>query len=172
MTSSSSSSDLRARLGELKQRFDTAFVDPPPSAADDFEDLILIAVGSERYLLRLREIEGLYLDRAITPVPSPLPDLLGVTDFRGELVAVYDLGALLGYPPSEAARYLARMPSRGVGFAFARFEGHLRLSKTRQGSSPNQPTRELEARAQSIVDLPGIVDRLEQQAARMSAGET
>lgn len=163
MTSSSSSSDLRARLSELKQRFDTAFADPPPSAAEELEDLLVIALGSERYLLRLREIEGLYLDRAITPVPSPLPDLLGVTDFRGELVAVYDLGALLGYPRTPVTRYLARMPSRGVGFAFARFEGHLRLAKQH---------RELEAHAQAIVDLPGLVDRLEQQAARMSAGET
>jgi purine-binding chemotaxis protein CheW len=158
-----SSSDLSARLSDLRRRFDAAFADPPPSAAEDFEDLLVIAVGDERYLLRLREIEGLYLDRAITPVPSPLPDLLGVTDFRGELVAVYDLGALLGYPRTQSARYLARMPSRGVGFAFARFEGHLRFAK--QG-------RELETHVQAIVDLPGLVDRLEQQAARTSAGET
>lgn len=158
-----SSSDLRARLDELKLRFDTAFAEPPPGAAESFEDLLVIALAGERYLLRLREIEGLYLDRAITRVPSPLPDLLGVTDFRGELVAVYDLGALLGYPRAQAARYLARMPGRGVGFAFARFEGHLRLTRQR---------RELEAHAQTIVDLPGLVDRLEQQAARMSAGET
>lgn len=158
-----SSSDLSARLSQLKLRFDSAFAEPPPAAAEEFEDLLVIALGSERYLLRLREIEGLYLDRAITPVPSPLPDLLGVTDFRGELVAVYDLGALLGYPRAQGGRYLARMPRRGVGFAFAHFEGHLRLTKQR---------RELEARAQAIVDLRGLVDRLEQQAARMSAGET
>jgi purine-binding chemotaxis protein CheW len=163
MTSSASGPDLRVRLSELKQRFDAAFADPPPSAADEPEDLLVIAVSSERYLLRLREIEGLYLDRAITPVPSPLADLLGVTDFRGELVAVYDLGALLGYPRTQATRYLARMPNRGVGFAFEHFEGHLRFAK--QGG-------ELETHVQAIVDLPGLVDRLEQQAARMSAGET
>jgi purine-binding chemotaxis protein CheW len=155
--------DLRARLALLRERFDGSFADPPPSAAGEYEDLLGIALGSEQYRVRLREVEGLYLDRAVTPVPSALPHLLGVSDFRGELVAVYDLAALLGYPRAERTRYLLRSARQSVAFAFERFLGHLRLTAAEPGVGHGH--------AQTIIDLTGLVERLEQQVAGVVAGE-
>jgi purine-binding chemotaxis protein CheW len=153
--------DLLARLALLRERFDSGFAEPPPSAAVEYEDLLGIALGAEQYRVRLREVEGLYLDRAVTPVPSALPHLLGVSDFRGELVAVYDLAALLGYPRAARTRYLLRSTRQAVAFAFERFLGHLRLTASELG----------QAQVQTIIDLTGLVERLEEQVASAVAGE-
>ena len=155
--------DLRVRLELLRERFDSSFADPPPSAAGEYEDLLGLALGSEQYRVRLREVEGLYLDRAITPVPSALPHLLGISDFRGELVAVYDLAALLGYPHATRPRYLLRGAQQSVAFAFERFLGHVRLTAAERGHA--------HAHAQNIIDITGLVERLEQQVASAVAGE-
>jgi chemotaxis signal transduction protein len=159
--------DLQTRLVELKQRFDASFAEPPPAAAGEYEDVLVIGLGSEQYRVRLREIEGMYPERPLTEVPSHAPHLLGVSDFRGELVAVYDLAALLGYPRAERTRYLLRSSLRTVGFAFERFLGHARLLKQHTGNVADS----LEAHAQSIIDIAKLVDTLEQQAASAASGE-
>lgn len=162
----STSADLRGRLEQLRQRFDSSFADPPPTAAREYEDLLGIALGSEQFRVRLREVEGLYLDRAVTPVPSALPHLLGVSDFRGELVAVYDLAALLGYPRAARTRYMLRSARQSVAFAFERFLGHSRHSQP-TAAAPSAR----DGHAQTLIDLTGLVEKLEQQVASVSAGE-
>jgi chemotaxis signal transduction protein len=155
--------DRRARVSELKQRFEIAFSEPPPRprAQDDAEDLLALSLDSERYMLRLREVEGLYLDRTITPVPGAAAPQLGLADFRGERVKVYDLAALLGYPPIAQPRYLVRFASRPIGFAFERFEGHVRLSKRRVSVHPIARERSSAPPATpTIIDLPGLVARI------------
>jgi chemotaxis signal transduction protein len=168
--------DLELRLQELRQRFDAGFAEPPPMAAEKFEDLLAIRLGAEQYLLRLREVETLCLERAVTPVPSRVPHVLGVADFRGELVAVYDLAALLGYPAAQRARYLLRSSQRPVAFAVEHLEGHVRLtlhSLSQVPSTRARPGREqtLAAHAASIIDLTGLVSKLEEQAGRASSEE-
>lgn len=143
--------DLQARLIELKQRFDASFAAPPPAAAGEHEDVLMIALGGEPYRVRLREIEGMYLERAIAAVPSRAQHLLGVSDFHGELVAVYDLAALLGYPGGSRARYLLRSAHASVAFAFERFLGHTRSTK-HEGS--------FGAQAHSMIDLAKLVEKL------------
>lgn len=145
--------DLHARLVELKQRFDASFAAPPPTAAGEREDVLMIALGGEPYRIRLREIEGMYLERAITALPSRAQHLLGVSDFHGELVAVYDFAALLGYPRGSRARYLLRSADASVAFAFERFLGHARVS-AHEG-----------AHAQSIIDIAKLVQKLASAAA-------
>lgn len=150
--------DLQLRLDELRQRFDSGFAAPPPTAAGEHEDVLLIALGPDTYRVRLSEIAGMYVDRSITALPSRASHLLGVSDFRGELVAVYDLAALLGYPRAERRRYLLRSGRGAVGFAFERFLGHARVPKG-------------EASAQSIIDLLELVGELERTAAGAAAKE-
>ena len=144
----STGADLQARLVELKRRFDASFAAPPPTAAGEREDVLMIALGGEPYRVRLREIEGMYLERAIAAVPSRAQHLLGVSDFHGELVAVYDLAALLGYARGSRARYLLRSAQASVAFAFERFLGH-----TRSGAHEG-------VHAQSMIDLAKLVEKL------------
>ena len=160
------SPDLQARLGMLKQRFDQAFAAPPqPAAASDLENLLAVELAGVRYHLRLREIEGLYQGRAIAAVPSRSPHLLGVADFRGELVAVFDLSALLGGAPAVSPRYLVRCAQHAVGFAFERFDGHVRVS--RQAPESAHAAHAL----QSILDLPSLVRRLETELTNTQSEE-
>jgi chemotaxis signal transduction protein len=165
-------SDLQARVAMLKQRFDETFAEPPrPAGASDLENLLAVELTGVRYYLRLSAIEGLYQNRVIAPVPSHSPHLLGVADFRGELVAVFDLGALLGGPRSTQHRYLVRSAQRAVGFAFDRFEGHVRVSRKGQApleSSEGQPAAHV---LQSIIDLPTLVERLEREQGNVTSGE-
>jgi chemotaxis signal transduction protein len=167
------SSDLHARVAMLKRRFDEAFAEPPPpSTANDLENLLAVELAGVRYYLRLREIEGLYQGRAIAAVPSRSPYLLGVADFRGELVAVFDLSALLGGAPATHPRYLVRSAQRDVGFAFERFEGHVRVSRQAQALAGGSAEGAHAAHVlQSIIDLPSLVARLERDLANANARE-
>jgi chemotaxis signal transduction protein len=114
----------------LRRHFDEAFAAPASPITEPLEDLLAIRVGSDSYALRLSEIAGLHLGVKIVPVPSPVPQLLGIAGIRGMMVPIYDLAALLRYPPEANSRWfvLARAP-RPVGFAFETFESHLQVSQ-------------------------------------------
>jgi purine-binding chemotaxis protein CheW len=95
------------------------------------EDLLAIRVGADPYALRLSEIVGLYVDVKIVPVPSPTTQLLGIVSLRGRMAPVYDLAALLHYPPAASPRWMILAgTSQPVGFAFETFEEQLQVSKT------------------------------------------
>lgn len=119
---------MDATAATLRRHFDEAFAAPASSIAEPLEDLLAIRVGSDPYALRLPEIAGLYVGVKIVPVPSPVAQLLGIVGIRGMMVPIYDLAALLRYPPETDSRWfvLARAP-QPVGFAFETFESHLQV---------------------------------------------
>jgi chemotaxis signal transduction protein len=57
--------------------------------------------------------------------------LLGIAAIRGIMAPIYDLAALLRYPPAANPRWFifARAP-QPVGLAFETFESHLRASQS------------------------------------------
>jgi purine-binding chemotaxis protein CheW len=77
--------------------------------------------------VRLDELGGLFVDRPITPLPSPVPQLLGVAGFRGAVVPVYDLAALLGHRRAGSPRWMVLTSGAdAVALAFDSVAGHLR----------------------------------------------
>src|SRR5688572_94281 len=125
------SRDLSATAGELRSAFDRSFAEsiaasPPPQL-----DMLAIRVAEHRYALRLSEVLAVHADRRLVPVPSALPELLGLAGLRGVVVPVYDLRRLLGYAAGVAPRWLAlvRAPAP-FAVAFEQFEAHLRLPET------------------------------------------
>ncbi len=115
------------RLAALRAAFDLSFAEPPLPPTAQIEDLLIVQVGGRPYAIRVSEISGLFADRSITPVPGPIPELLGVAGFRGSIVAVYDLGLLLGHGPSPTPRWLVLDSGSPVlGLAFNSIDGHLR----------------------------------------------
>jgi chemotaxis signal transduction protein len=114
----------------LRRLFDSSFAAAASSMTGPLEDLLAIRVGADPYALRLSEIAGLHVDVKIVPVPSPVVQLLGIVSLRGRMAPVYDLAALLHYPPATAPRWmiLAGAP-QPVGFAFETFEEQLRVPK-------------------------------------------
>ena len=117
---------IASRALELRRAFDEAFAAPLAMAGGDTLDLIGIMLGGQPYALRTGEIDGLRLGVSVTPVPSLVPELMGIAGFRGRLLPVYDLSALLGYPPGNG-RWCAFAGASPAGVAFGSFEAHFRV---------------------------------------------
>jgi chemotaxis signal transduction protein len=113
----------------MRRSFDESFAAAAASKSERLEDLLAIRLGSDPYALRLSEIAGLHVGVKIVAVPSPSAQLLGIVGLRGTLVPIYDLAALLGYPPAARPRWIVLARTQPVGFAFETFESHLQVSE-------------------------------------------
>ncbi len=115
---------LSQRPAELRREFDAGFAVPARVDERSRVELLLVRVGPDQHAIRLSEIRGLHSDRLITPVPGPLPELLGLVSLRGVIVPVYDLRLLLGYSTGMTPRWLVLAMPGPVGLAFEHLEGH------------------------------------------------
>ena len=115
----------------LRRLFDDSFAAAATAKSTRLEGLLAIRLGSDPYALRLSEIAGLHAGVKIVPVPSANAQLLGIVGLRGIMAPIYDMAALLRYPPAANPRWvvLARM-SEPVGFAFETFESYLQVPET------------------------------------------
>jgi purine-binding chemotaxis protein CheW len=122
---------ISATAAALRISFDEGFAAAPAaSRSERLEDVLAIRVGGDPYALRLSEIAGLHCDLKIVPVPSSITQLLGIAGLRGMMAPVYDLAALLRYPPAARPSWLVIAGgAQPVGFAFETFEAHLRVSE-------------------------------------------
>lgn len=123
--------DLRfaEKASELRQAFDRSFADPPRTRQTQFEDMLAIRVQANPYAVRLNEVSGLFAGKAITRLPNIVPEFLGIAGFRGAVIPVYDLRALLGYVGGDTPRWLVIVAATPVALAFDAFDGHLRLAR-------------------------------------------
>ncbi len=112
----------------LRRLFDDSFAAAATARSARLEGLLAIRLGSDPYALRLSEIAGLHAGVKIVAVPSANAQLLGIVGLRGIMAPIYDLAALLRYPPAVNPRWmvLARMP-QPLGFAFETFEAHVQV---------------------------------------------
>lgn len=160
---------LTERAVELRQAFDRSFAEPIRAEEREIVDFITLRLGGDPYAVRMAEIAGLFTNVKITPVPSPLAELRGVAGFRGTLTPVYDLAALLGYPPSSA-RWIVLANAGALGFAFGAFEGHFRIEPTAIAAQQNsaQHVHEIARQADAawpIIDIPSVVAAISARAA-------
>lgn len=113
----------RTSAQTLRDEFDRSFSLAMAALAPQQDTLLAVRLAGAPYALRMEEIAGLFVDRLFVPMPSPLPELLGLTAFRGEAMPVYDLGGLLGLRSVLPLRWLVltRVQPR-VALAFECFE--------------------------------------------------
>jgi purine-binding chemotaxis protein CheW len=140
--------------GELRRAFDSSFAEAPSAEGEPDETLLNIRLGNTGYALRTRDISGLFVDMPITPIPSPVPELVGICALRGSILAAYDLAALLGYPPEAAPRWFAIAGTVSLGLVFAGFEGQVRVA--RAAIVPNGPDRAMR-HVREILAAGGVV---------------
>lgn len=77
--------------------------------AGDVLEVVVLALGRERYAIESHFVREIVRMAEITPVPGAPDVLSGVTNLRGEILAVFDLARLFGLPAaasSEQARLL------------------------------------------------------------------
>jgi len=123
-------SDLRETVLALRQEFDLTFAQAPRMETEQRENLLAIRIGDDPYAIRITEIGGLHADRRIMPLPTPMPELLGVMGFRGKIAPVYDLATLLGYARPSSTRWIVLLKSvEPVALAFDAFERHFAVSQ-------------------------------------------
>jgi purine-binding chemotaxis protein CheW len=137
----------------LRLAFDRSFSQTTNADIAVVEKLLAIRVGSHPYLVRLAEVSGLFADKRITWLPSPVPTLLGLAGLRGKVLPVYDLGMLIGAPKAAAPRWLLVTASSPVGFAFDHFDGYLSVRP-----EDIVPEIRAEAREQHVVEVVRAVD--------------
>jgi len=160
------------RAARLRDAFDRSFGEARPPDPPASENLLAIRIGSEPCALRLSEIAGLFADRKITPLPGGAPALLGIAGFRGAIVPVYDLPALLGHRPEEDVRWLAMAAGETVAFAVGALDGHLRIALDEiipheTGEHPRRHVRDFARTGElvrPIVHLPSVLDAIRRQA--------
>jgi chemotaxis signal transduction protein len=122
-------SDSNSQLRALREAFDLSFAQAPHALASSPEKLLAIRLNDARYAVRIAEIGGLYVDRRIMPLPTQVPELIGMAGFRGQIAPVYDLAALLGYARQTSPRWLILLRQREtIALAFDAFEAHFAVA--------------------------------------------
>jgi purine-binding chemotaxis protein CheW len=143
------------------------------------EDFLAIRLGTERYLIRSSEIAGLFVDKKITPVPGRVASLLGIAGFRGAIVPVYDLRALLGHPAADASRWLIMASAIPVALVFDAFDGHLRVSREglvrrESGEDGRRHVREFAhepGNVRPILHLASVLDAIRLETSNTASSE-
>lgn len=156
--------EVGERLTRLRGEFDRSFAEPARSHDAEYAELLAVRAGGRPYVLRLSQAAGLHSDRPVTPLPGPLPALLGLAGFGGQIVPVYDLAALLGHPIPERPRWLVLAAGTPpLAIAFHELDGHVRvdsaeivgaLDGAQGGREVLHGMVSLAGGTRSIVDLP------------------
>jgi chemotaxis signal transduction protein len=168
-------STLSDRAAELRRAFDQSFAEPIRAETRQTIDFISIRLTGDAHAIRMSEIAGLFTDVRITLCPSPIAELRGLAGFRGALTPVYDLAALLGYPPSSA-RWIVLAKGRDLALAFDAFDDHFRIEPaavaSRQASSASRHVHEIARQADHawpVIDIPSVVAAIKTRAAAVSS---
>ncbi|MFQ5508789.1 MAG: chemotaxis protein CheW [Leptospirillia bacterium] len=90
---------LEQRLTNLRADFDEGFAQDLADSQHGNPEHLLVHVDRERFALPINRVLRLVRHADLTPLPGSPTHLLGVINLQGEIVAVYDLPAMFGYPP-------------------------------------------------------------------------
>ena len=116
------------RAAAMRAEFDAAFSRVPVQSEAELTDVLALRIGDEPCLLRLSDVAEVSAHPLLTPVPTSVRALLGITGGRGSPVAAYDLGLLLDRAPVTPRWLVVAAAEPGVGLAFEHFDGYQRVS--------------------------------------------
>jgi chemotaxis signal transduction protein len=117
-------------LAQLRTEFDRSFTRPARTETSNFFEVLTFRVGDGRYAVRLGQVASVQEVRAVTRVPGRRLGFEGLVAVQGQLVAVYDLAALIAAPGNAISRrwLLVCRDERQVGFLVDVVDGYLRSS--------------------------------------------
>jgi purine-binding chemotaxis protein CheW len=166
-------SEDEERIERMRRTFDQTFAAPAVLEAGTLQRLLAIQVGGTPFFLQSEQIAGLCRAKPIVPLPSRIPEMLGIAGIRGTLVPVFNLAAFLGLESHAArANWLALVKvETTIAFAFDEFEAQLEIAAEaiyREHDAVRlQQTRWLartERGVRSLVDMPPIVELIQTRA--------
>ncbi|HEY3973653.1 MAG TPA: chemotaxis protein CheW [Candidatus Sulfotelmatobacter sp.] len=119
------------RLADLRSAFDRTFQLPYQAKSKDVEAMIAFRIAGTALAVRIQHITGIMKRTVILPVPSIVPELLGVAVVRGGLVPVFNLATLLELPASGEPQWFMHMNRETpVALAFDRLEGRIEVQRS------------------------------------------
>ena len=163
-----------SRLAEIRRAFDRSFSLPIHPPQTDLEDFLGLRVAEDACAVRVAHLSGIIAATRLVPLPTTAPGFLGLTAVRGDVVPVYGLRELLGYPPGEAPPRWFLLAGKGhvVGLACDEVTGHLRVA--RSNLAPRTPEthasvhfREVAhsgAQVHPILEIPSLIQTLAARA--------
>lgn len=117
------------KLAELCRAFDDSFAQPPQQPNLAVMRLVAVRVGHKPIAMQESQIAGLAKIKRIVPLPSRMPELLGIAGNGGMLVPVFSLARLLEIESSSDAHWLALAKSdAAVGLAFDELDGQVEVA--------------------------------------------
>jgi chemotaxis signal transduction protein len=117
---------------ELRRAFDAAFAARPAERDEEIERFVALKIRRHAYAVPVHDMTGFAAARKVVPLPSPIPEMLGLAGLRGALVPVYSLAALLGYPLDEAPLrwFILCGGADKVALGFVDLDGYLELPRS------------------------------------------
>ena len=94
MSTHASPPDARDILRERARRLAAPFTDRDAAGAGT--DAIAFTLGRERYAVDARQVFAVFRLATLTPLPGARPPVVGVTQWRGDVLTVLDLRSSLG----------------------------------------------------------------------------
>lgn len=164
-----------ASLKELRQAFDADFARLPVPGAEPHVGLLAIRVRGDPYALRLEQMRSLQTCDRLVPVPSRVPELLGLAGLGGAVLPVFSLAALLGYGlDGTEGRWLAVCGAgEPIALAFEHLEGTLALAASELHPVEDQAMRlhldrlvRTDGVVRPLLDLTSVAAAIERRGAR------
>ena len=87
-----------SELATLRTRAERIATPIQTDAIEDSLTVLSVKVRAESFALPMDAISAVYDNVQITPVPNVPPFALGITNIRGHVIFVLDLGTILGVP--------------------------------------------------------------------------
>jgi chemotaxis signal transduction protein len=169
------SQEMHPQLGhltELRHAFDRTFQLPHQLTTKSVEPMVAFHTAGIALAVRVQHITGVMKRTVILPVPSIVPELLGVAAVRGGLVPVFNLAALLGFPPiGEPQWFMLMNRQTPVAFAFDGLEGRIEVEQAHvyadETSSPSKHLHQLAevgSVVRAVVDVSNLMESIGQYA--------
>lgn len=174
------SSPGRERLADMQRSFDQSFARALVGEAESLERMIMIRLAGEPFLIRADQITGLVKAKRIVPLPSRIPELLGLAGIRGTLLPVFDLTAFFeprarGSTPAWLALAGRDLP---IALAFDEFEGQVELARASlYADESGMPRRHVQLLArigssvQPVIDIPSILEVIRKRTGLIGPGK-
>jgi chemotaxis signal transduction protein len=133
-----------ALLAQLREEFDREFGRPARALTTEYVEFLGFRAGGRAYAVDLGDVSIVHEIRHVTRVPSAHPGFEGLVTVLDELVAVYDLAAILGGAKSDAARrwLLVSRKDGQIGFAVQAVDGYLRTPRSKIVSQKGRTGRD------------------------------
>jgi chemotaxis signal transduction protein len=161
------------RFADMRRAFDQSFATSHVGESDSLERMIAIRLGGEPFVMRAGHISGLARAKRIVPLPSRIPEMLGLAGIRGTLVPVFDLGGILKLKSCAATpSWLALVDNEvSIALGFDEFGGQVELSPANLYADESPTPRKhvpLLARIGSsvhpVIDIPSILEVIRKRA--------